>query len=456
MDLTRGYNLLHRGAIALAEVEANGMRVDIPYLDRVLVETAARIKNLEEKLRGCEEYKLQRRRYGQRTNLTSRDQLAAVLFEDMGNEAFSVTTTGKPQLDETALERIGTKYTKGFLRLEKLNKLHGTYLLGVRREVEGEYLHAFFGLHLVRSYRGQSDSPNLQNIPIRDPVQGKIIRQAFIPRPGHALIEIDYSGAEVRVACCLSGDTKLIYDTIEGDMHRDMAAECYMLGKGDVSKQVRQCTKGDFVFAEFYGDWYKQVTKNLWYGIERHHLTTPDGASLYDHLAAKGIHSQGACDPNKDAVAGTFEHHIKTVEDGFWNKRFKVYHAKRRAWVDTYKQLGYIDIVTGFRCWGPMSKNQVLNYYIQGPAFHCLLWSLITIQDEIKHRHMGTKIIGQIHDSLIADVPLAEVDDYLGLAGEITTQRLQKTWSWVTVPMEVEAEMAETNWYEKKSVEIPK
>ena len=181
MDRIDGYNLLQRGAIALAEVDANGMRVNVPYLDKAIIKTAARIKLLGEKLRGCEEYKLQRRRYGQKTNLTSRDQLSAVLFDVLGHKPLTRTATGKPQLDEVALERIDSRYTKGFLRLEKLNKLHGTYLTGIRREVEGEFVHCFFGLRLVRSYRGQSYSPNLQNVPGGDQLQGAVIRKAFAP-----------------------------------------------------------------------------------------------------------------------------------------------------------------------------------------------------------------------------------------------------------------------------------
>ena len=75
------YDLIHRGAIAFSEIEHNGMKIDVEYLDRTTVEVEARIKRLEEKLRGCEEYDLQRRRFGRQTNLTSREQLARVLFE---------------------------------------------------------------------------------------------------------------------------------------------------------------------------------------------------------------------------------------------------------------------------------------------------------------------------------------------------------------------------------------
>jgi len=449
-----GYNLLHQGSIALSEMEANGMHIDSAYLKKATEQTSYRIKALEEKLRDCDEYKLQRRRYGIKTKLTSRQQLASVLFQDMEYKPLAHTETGRPQLDETALEKINTRYTKGFIRLEKLNKLLSTYLIPIQREVCGEHLHAFFGLHLVTSYRGQSDSPNLQNIPIRDPVQGPTIRKAFIPESECAIVEVDYSSAEVRVACALSGDEKLTYDATEGDMHRDMAAECYMLNKKDVVKKVRQAGKNSFVFAEFYGDYYKQVSANLWGAIERNKLTTASGVSLYNHLLSKGITGRGECNPNEKPVPGTFEFHIQQVEDRFWNKRFKVYHAKRRQWVEEYNNQGYIDIVTGFRCNGPLSKNQVMNMHIQGPAFHCLLWSLITLTKEIKRRKMKTKLICQIHDSVIANVPLSELDDYLELANDTATKRIRKAWDWITVPLVVEAEMSTINWYEKKPAKI--
>ena len=367
-----------------------------------------------------------------------------------------MATSNREKLKElqTALEQIDAPYAKGFLRLEKLRKLCSTYLLGIRREVEGEYLHAFFGLHLVRSYRGQSDSPNLQNIPIRDPVQGCVIRPAFIPRPGHVLVEIDYSSLEVMIACALSGDKRLTYDAIEGDMHRDMAAECYLLDKDEVSKSVRSAAKGGFVFAEFYGDWYKQVAVNLWNDVKRGGFTTKNGTPLYDHLSGKGIVKRGLCEVGADSVLGTFEHHIRGVEHRFWNQRFRVYHAKRAAWIVQYNSQGYIDLVTGFRCMGPMTKNQVMNYHIQGPAFHCLLWSLITLMDEIRKRKMGAKVVAQIHDSIVADVPVTEVDDYLTLVQDITTKRLREHWGWITVPLCIEAEISEINWYEKKPVQL--
>lgn len=448
--------LFHEGAIALAEMEANGMRLDVPYLKRTMAELAERIKHLESKLRGCEEYALQRRRYGQRCNLMSDDQLGAVLFEDLGFKALAHTATGRPQLNDVMLEHLNTKYTRGYLKLKKLDKLHGTFLKGILEECEGEFVHGFFGLGTTRTYRSSSNSPNLQNIPIRDAELGPMMRRVFIPRPRCRIVETDYTGAEVRVACSLSGDQKLTYDTLQGDMHRDMACELFFLEKEQVAKPTRQTAKNGFTFAEFYGDWYKQVCKNLWDQMDRFKLALPDGTRLRDHLAKHRITERGECDAQKDTRQGTFEAHVRAVEDRFWNKRFKVYHAKRRAWIEEYSRKGYVDLVTGFRCNGPMTKNQVLNYHVQGPSFHCLLWTLTRVNEQIRKRKMKTKLICQIHDSLLADVPFEEQDDYIELTKETATTKLQKAWPWVVVPMDMEIEAAETNWAEKKKVEVSK
>lgn len=447
------YQLLHRGALALAEVEHAGMRIDLEYLDRTITETEQRIARIEEKLKEHDEYKLQRKRYGLETNLTSRDQLATVLFKDMGHECHSWTSGGstkkrKPQLDEEALQRIDSHYTRGFLKLEKLNKLLGTYLRGVRREVEPDGLmHPFFNLHTVQTYRGSGSDINFQNIPVRDPEIGGVIRRAFIPRDGHVLVEIDYGQIEVRVACCLSGDQKLTYDTLHGDMHRDMAAECYLLEQDDVSKPLRGAAKGGFVFAEFYGDWHKQVAKNLWSAIDQQ---TKSGTVVRDHLATKGIEELGDCDPKEKARRGTFEDHIRQVEDRFWNERFSVYHRWRQDRVKQYRSRGWFELVTGFICSGIYSKNQVINFPIQGPAFHCLLWSLTELVRRMKRKKMRSMVIGQIHDSIVADIHKDELDDYVEMAIEITTKAIVEAWDWITVPLAVEVESSETNWFEKK------
>ena len=110
--------------------------------------------------------------------------------------------------------------------------------------------------------------------------------------------------------------------------------------------------------------------------------------------------------------------------------------------------------MTGFVCSGVMSKNDVYNYPVQGPAFHCLLWSLTRLQKELNERNMRSHIIGEIYDSIIGDVHKDEVEDYLVMAKRIMTEDIRKEWPWIIVPLVVEAEIGEENWWEKVEVEI--
>ena len=448
------YRLLHEGSLAFSEIEHNGMRVDVQYLKHAQEKVKEGIKTWTKRLRSCDEFKIQRRIYGEKTNLASRYQLGRVLFEELGFKSETQTKTGANQLNEDALDRINTKYTRGFKRLEKLKKLHNTYIKGVLREVEGEYIHPFFNLHTVTTYRSSSDSPNFQNIPARDVEIAKIIRQAFIPRNNHVLVEIDFKSLEVMVACCVTKDPKLTFDAVEGDMHRDVAAEIFCLPTEQVSKMARFVAKNDFVFAQFYGDFFKKIAPNMWRDLDRLNVTTKDGMPIKEWLKNKSIKKLGACKFDSNTKKGTFEQHLERIEKRFWNERFHVYRDWRLDHVQNYRRDGYFDVVTGFRCTGLMSKNQATNYPIQGPAFHCLLWSLVKLTKEMKQKKMLSKVVGQIHDSVVADIHVDELDDYLEMAVRITTKDLPGSWKWITVPFSVEAEIAETNWFEKKEIEL--
>ena len=457
------YRLMHDGCIALSRVEAAGIRIDVEYLRRAIGQTRQRIAEIEETLKADEIYDLWRREYGQRTNLGSRTQLAHVLYNRLGYKVGAATASGRAQADQRALESINLDFVKLYLECEKLKKAEGTYLTHIEREVEGEFLHPVFNLHTTLTYRSSSDSPNFQNIPVRDPVQGALIRRAFVPRPGRVLVEIDYAAIEVRVAACYHKDTTMLRYIAEGyDMHRDMAAECYMLDVARYTgeraakalKAARQQAKALFVFAQFYGDYYVSCAKSLWEAIERHKLRGFDGRPLYTHLREQGIAKLGACDPSKPPAPGTFEHHIKQVEDRFWNVRFPQYAKWKRDWYGAYCRRGWFDTLTGFHIAGVMSRNDVINYPVQGSAFHCLLWSLIKLQQWLRKSKMKTIIVGQIHDSILADVVPWELDDFLAKARDTMTLDLRAAWPWIITPLEIEAEGSDVNWHEKKNLKI--
>jgi DNA polymerase-1 len=454
---TAALDLFHDGARALAQVEAVGMRVDVGYLQGAIERTERRIARMLRRLQTAKEVRIWKRVFGSKTNLTSNEQLGRVLFDEMGIESTERTKTGKWKTGEEELENVDTPFVRDWLMIKKLQKAVSTNLKGLLREVVDGVVHPIYNLNLVQTYRGSCDSPNLQNQPIRDPELGKLIRPAFIARPGRRLVELDYGGIEVRVAACYHKDPRML-DYIADptkDLHRDMAVECFMLRPEQVTKDIRYCGKNQFVFPQFYGDWYIDCARSMWAWIGRRKLVTADGTDLYTHLRSKGIKRLGACDPKEDPIPGMFEHHIRQVERRFWEKRFAVYGNWKRKWYESYCKRGRFETLTGFVCQGVLKRNQVINFPVQGSAFHCLLWSLNRlVLYELRRAKMKAKIVGQIHDSLIGDVPDEEVSDYVALCERVMTKDLPKLWKWIIVPLTVEAEATPVNgnWSEKQKV----
>lgn len=444
------YDFFHAGALALADVEANGIRIDRPYLEQAIEETGRKIDRLTEKMRDDEIYRTWCKRYGSSTNLGSRAQLGTILFRVMAIRYPSgELPSGNKQIpcDEEVLEAVNLPFTRRFLKCEKLKKLKSTYLLGVLRECQGSYLHPFYNLHLVATFRSSSDHPNFQNIPIRDPELGRIIRQAFIPRAGRVLVECDLKGAEVCVAACYNKDPKLIsYITDpKSDMHRDMAMQLFKLPQKSITKPLRQSAKNKFVFPQFYGDWYKSCAQYLWKEM---------GEETQQHLADHGIGELGECDPKSDPVRGTYEYHVQQVERDFWHRRFKVYTQWKKDWYAKYLERGYFDMKTGFRCEGVFSRKEVINYPVQGSAFHCLLWVLIELNRWLRKKGYKTVIVGQIHDSLLLDVVEAELEAVVRKVNQLISEELPRAWPWIIVPLTAEIEGSEENWFEKKPLAI--
>jgi hypothetical protein len=360
------YRLLHEGVTALSRVEEAGMRVDVKKMDRMIKRAGEDIKRIEADLKKMELWGKWRKRFGERSSLGSRQQLGKILF-DSKDKKLKRTEKGSVKVDEEQLAALDDPFVNKFLSLEKLKKLRSTYLTGIRREVCGEYLHPSFNLHITRTYRSSSDSPNFQNIPIRDPKMGKPIRSCFIPRDGHALVEIDYSALEFRICACFWKDRGMVSYACDPnlDIHRDMAMACYMLDQEEVTKQARFFAKNNFVFPTLYGSWYKNTARNLWSVVPS--LKTVSGVPLEDHLHDNGIRTLDA-----------FTEHVKQVEEELCS-HFPVWAERKEKWWNQYVKTGRFRLMTGFLVEGVYSRNNLLNYPIQGPAFHVLLWSLIEL-----------------------------------------------------------------------------
>jgi DNA polymerase I-like protein with 3'-5' exonuclease and polymerase domains len=174
-------------------------------------------------------------------------------------------------------------------------------------------------------------------------------------------------------------------------------------------------------------------------------VSVETGKNLSDHFISVGI---------KD-LAG-FVNHVEEVEEEFWGKRFKVYARWKERWWHQYQKIGYVDLLTGFRCSGIMGKNDAINYPIQGAAFHCLLWSFIELDKLLYQTGWRSRIIGQIHDAVVFDVYPPELPMLVNHIKRITTHDLPKAWDWINVPLAVDFEICDVDasWAEKKELKL--
>lgn len=429
------------GSAAFSDMEMNGMHIDVPYLDRIILETGTKIQSMEEALKQDEIFGEWRKMFGERTDIYNRNQLGDVIFKGLKITPKKVTATGKASTDKESLDDVDLPFVRRWMNFFQLQDTRTKFLIGLRGKTVDGICRPCFNLHIATTYRSSCEDPNLQNQPVRDPRQAMLIRRAFIPTSDeYVLVETDYSALEFRGAANFWQDPKMIaYGSDSSlDIHRDFAAEVYDLDLSDVSKPARSCAKNQFVFPILYGSSYVNISKNLWQQIHRQQVKTKAGVPMYEHLESRGIRNF------KD-----YETHCKKVQDKF-HTMFPGWSRDRDIWWNKYLERGWFELSTGFVIKGLLGYNNLMNTPIQGPSFHCLLWSLIQINKELKQRKMKSKVICQIHDSIIGDVHRSEIQDYVALVTRVMTQDIRKHWHWIVTPLGVEVELAERNWFEKK------
>ncbi len=470
------FELFRQGAIVLARISANGFRVDTDYVKKTRSELRHRIHEQKEELYEHKLWLTWKKHYGSVASLGKRKQLGHILFDILKYPCRERTAPsakhpkGQPKVDEAAFDSLALQakegdknieFLKKYIRLSKNQTVDGTFLGQISDEEVDGFIHTQYNLNIAESTRSTSEAPNLQNMPIRDPEQGKYIRQAFIPRsPNHHILEIDFSGNEIKSSYEYHQDPVFYRDITTGDMHRDTAAEIFCTKKIKVTKQMRQAAKGCFVFPQFFGDYFVNCAEGLWDEIARCKMEV-DGVDMKLHLNRHGIYEYGEKVSNYgtgriETTKGTFLEHIRQIEQRFWNERFKVYTQWKQEHWENYVRKGWCRMLTGFVVQGPYNRKQVINYPIQGTAFHWLLWSLIQIDNYIRKNKLRSRIVNQIHDSIILDVHKDEKDDLIEYCVYIMTKAITKHFTWITAPMEVEVELAPlgASWHLKEKVKI--
>lgn len=456
--MKQAYKLFHDGILALARAEQQGLIIDTEYVEKTTKELDNRIETAEKEFYNTKFYRHWQHHSHGKININSPTQLANFLFKVKKIEPLKYTDKGTPSTDEEHLLLLNIPELNQLIEIRKLKKIRDTYLISYTREQVKGVLHPFFHLHTVTTYRSSSSSPNFQNVPKRDKEAMDLIRKAIYPRIGHQLMEVDFSGLEVSIAACYHKDpTMLDYLIQKKDFHKDIAIQIFKLDSFDKHKKedkwLRYTAKNGFVFAQFYGDYYKnnaigmckhiELPQTRWKGTEG--VLLSNGKTISSHLISKGISS-----------FDKFVEHLKVIEDDFWNNRFKVYNRWKKTQWSKYQQTGYITSHTGFTFSTKMRKNETTNYPIQGAAFHCLLWSFIRLDEIMRQREMDSRIVGQIHDAIVIDVNPNELETVRKLVKKILTKDLQEEWKWINVPLSVEADLGgvDESWADLKEFKI--
>jgi len=436
---------LFEGVMAMSDIQYNGICADEEYYAKKAVWLEKELFETNKNLMESEPAKRFKKATGKDINLRSNEDLKHLFYDIFKMKVPKETATGNPSVDKESLEILYEKipkryelfrkpFIKSLLSVKQTEKIANTYMSQFGREAYAGKIHPFYDLHIPISYRSSSSNPNFQNIPKRDEVAKKVCRSGIFPSPGNQLLEADYSGIEVAIAACYNLDPSMINYVKDKstDMHRDAAMDIWKISEAQVSTMIRFYAKNCWVFPQFYGSWYQECSKNLIQNCMD--LETTDNIKLSSIF--------------KDQYQ--FLDHLQEVERVFWDERFYVYKQWKKDINKFYQDHGYIDTYLGFKYRGFMRKNDATNYPIQGTAFHCLLWSLVRINNLAKQEGWKTKIVGQIHDSIIFDLYPPEKDHVIKTLRRIGTQDIREAFDWIIVPLEIDIEVTpiDGSWYE--------
>lgn len=438
MTIQDANKLFLEGTIAFGFAERNGIRVDVPLLNATLKEQEDKAKKVLEAVGAST--------FGQKWKEHYKDKTSYISGQQLKHMVKTVYNIDVDKADKKMLKDLGIGEASMLLSLRKEGKRFNE-LKQIKKEVtEDGRLHPFFNLNGVSSFRSSSSNINFQNLSVRDSEAGSLIRSLFIPSAGNRIIEVDMAAAEVRTSCWVHKDPTLIKYLIDDyDMHSDVACQLFKLKKEEMEKKIRYYGKNGFVFPSFYGSYWAQIAPILWDVVTKENLTCKDGVPLKDKVFQR-----------IGQTKEIFSEHVKAVEFDFWNNRFSVYNAwKKSAW-DNYQKTGEFHSLTGFPFKGLYTRNQVTNFPVQSVAFHSLLWSFIQITKEFLKNKWKSKLVGQIHDSMVFDAHPDEFDKVLQLCKKTMTQDLPASWSFVNTPIVIEAEATEVDesWFKKKGVKI--
>ena len=391
----------------LAEMQWNGMYVDLQELDDYGQELKDRIEVLTQEI-----YEL----CGEEFNINSTKQLGEILFEKLRLPVVKKTKSGY-STDVDVLEKLKEEHPviERLLEYRQITKLNSTYVEGMKPYInpKTKRIHSFFHQTITATGRISSTEPNLQNIPTRFEL-GKQLRKVFKPEEGKLYIDADYSQIELRVLAHISNDEHMVQAFKNGeDIHVQAASKVFNTPIDEVTKEQRSNAKA--------------VNFGIVYGISDFGL----GEQL--HISRKK--AKQYIDQYLEQYAGIKQFMTDVVEK-----------AKQAGYVETqFKRRRYIpELSSSNYMVRQFGQRAAMNTPIQGTAADIMKIAMINVLKELKNRNMKSKIVLQVHDEMMIEATLDEVDEVKDLLKQCMESAII-----LNVPLIAEVSEA-SNWYDCK------
>ena len=390
----------------LAKMERKGILIDSKKLAQQSQVIGLRMLELEKEI-----YELA----GQPFNIQSPKQIGEILFQIKKLPIVKKTPGGAPSTDEEVLQKLSENYPlpARILDYRSLAKLQSTYIEKLPRMADtiSGRVHTNYAQAVAATGRLASNEPNLQNIPVRT-LEGRKIREAFIALPGWKIVSADYSQIELRIMAHIAQDANLLDAFANGrDIHQATAAEIFSIGLDQVNSEQRRYAK-IINFGLIYGMSAFGLASNL--GIER------------------------------------------SAAQAYIDMYFARYPGVAKYMADTRviaKEKGYVETIFGRRLWLPEinssngmrrqgAERAAINAPMQGTAADLIKLSMIAVQSWLEEQQLRTQLLLQVHDELVLEVPVEELDFV-----QAGLRRLMTEVATLRVPLEVGIGVGD-NWEE--------
>ena len=385
----------------LARMEHAGVAVDRPELEKLNADMTAEAGALAEQIQVDA---------GEEFNVNSTKKLREILFENLGLKPQKKTKTGY-STDQATLEKLVGEHPiiDNLLRYREVEKLRSTYGQSLLEAVHDDgRIHATFNQTVARTGRLSSENPNLHNIPVRTEL-GRSFRRAFVPADGMRLLVADYNQIELRCIAHLADDPGLVEAFTTGaDIHATTAARVFDVEESDVTTEQRSKAK--------------MVSYGLAYGMEAY--------GLGQRLSIPTKEAQVILDAYFESFPAVKNYMETTVTE-----------ARNRGYTETLfgRRRAIPELMSDNRNLRQAGERQAMNAGIQGLAADIFKVALVRLDRSLTERQVASRVVLQVHDEVILEVPEDEADEMTALVLDDMRGAFE-----LRVPLEVNLSFGET------------